>query len=103
MKVHVCSFTGALATLRKVDRTTIRALMVLVSSPMVSTFDRSENPWLNDLLGELEASKLVKEVDGEQYPWHRYQVTAKGMALIAEHQAAQDRKQSSPATPGTAE
>lgn len=80
-RVFLDSFNGALADLKRGQRTTENALAVLKKSPMVSTWDMSENKWLWRLVCDLKESGLVVELE-QPYPWHRYALTDKGMALL---------------------
>jgi hypothetical protein len=81
-RVIVCSFSGALADLPRGKRTTLDALQVLEKHPRVSTFDRSELPWLNRLLYDLLQQGLIFEMD-EPYPWHRYELLSAGRQMLA--------------------
>jgi hypothetical protein len=76
------SFSGALADLRKSERTEENALAVLAEHPQVSTWDMSEYAWLRGLIEGLESKGLIKEQD-EPYPWLRYEITEAGKEQLA--------------------
>lgn len=69
------NFRGALADLKKGERTEANALAVLAKHPRVSTFDMCEYAWVRSLIGDLKRAGRIVEV-AEPYPWHRYEVVA---------------------------
>lgn len=79
--IFLDSFSGALSDLKPANRTISAALRTLAESPRVSTFDRSEYRWINDLLRSLIDQGLIVEV-AEAYPWHRYALTDAGKEAI---------------------
>lgn len=80
-RVFIDSFSGDLADLKRGKRTTENALAVLDKSPMVSTWDMSENKWLYRLICDLKHEGLIVE-QVQSYPWHRYKLTDAGKALL---------------------
>ena len=77
----VRSFSGALAELPKDQRTDEDALRVLADHPRVSTFDRGTQ-WVESLLQSLIGQGAIAEDLTEQYPWHRFNLTGKGRAML---------------------
>jgi len=80
--VFLDSFSGALADLPKDQRTSPKALHTLSQSPRVSTWDRSEHPWVDKMLRDLVDQGLITEAAGEAYPWHRYALTELGKKML---------------------
>jgi hypothetical protein len=80
-----CNFSGALADLPKGKRTPLNALQVLEKHPRVSTFDRSEMPWLNMLLNDLLNQGLILQID-QPYRWHRYELMTAGRQMLVGHE-----------------
>ena len=80
-RVLLDSFSGALADLPKRQRTQLDALRTLANHPRVSTWDRSELPWLDSLVRGLKRDALIVEID-EPYPWHRYALTDAGHKML---------------------
>lgn len=80
--MHIDIFSGSLGELPKDKRTTIHALQVLSADPRVSTFERGPR-WLESLLDELRSAGLVLEDLAEPYPWHRFNLTDAGRAMLA--------------------
>ena len=78
-----CSFSGSLAELPKGHRATLDALRVLADDPRVSTFERGPG-WLESLLSNLRTQGLVVEDRAEPYPWHRFNLTDAGRAMLKE-------------------
>lgn len=78
-RVFIDSFSGDLAELKRGKRTPENALAVLDRSPMVSTWDMSENKWLYRLICDLKHEGLIVEQE-QPYPWHRYKLTDAGKA-----------------------
>jgi hypothetical protein len=58
------------------------ALQTLARNPRVSTFDRSEHRWVDNLLRLLLQQRLIVEV-AERYPWHRFELTDAGRSGLA--------------------
>jgi len=81
-RVILCSFSGSLGELPKGKRTVQNALQVLAADPRVSTFERG-TAWLESLLAELLGLGLVTEDHAEPYPWHRFNLTDEGRAVLA--------------------
>ena len=81
MHVHVDCFSGKLAELKKEERTLEAALAVLSRSPLVSTWDMSELPWLRGLVEALVHKGWIDE-EKEGYPWHRFVLTTAGRAKL---------------------
>ena len=77
----LCNFTGSLGELPRGKRTALDALRVLAADPRVSTWERGTR-WLESLLADLQAQGLVIEDHAEPYPWHRFNVTDKGQAML---------------------
>ena len=74
--IFIDSFSGYVAYLKPSHRTPSRVLEVLAKHPRVSTWDMSELAWLRGCIDVLERDGLIAEDKSEQYPWHRYNVTA---------------------------
>lgn len=70
--VILCSFSGAAADLPPRMRTPGHVLAALRKSPLVSTFDMCEVPWLRGCIDVLKVQGKIIEDNNEQYPWHRY-------------------------------
>lgn len=81
--IFLDSFSGALCDLKTTQRTEANAVAVLAKSPRVSTWDM-ETKWVRSLLNDLTRSGLIVEVMSEPYPWHRYALTNKARALLAQ-------------------
>lgn len=81
--VRIDSFSGAAADLPKARRSPDDVLCVLTSHPRVSTWDMRDCLWLRCIIEDLCRKKLIERAD-EPYPWCRFVVTAKGLALIAD-------------------
>lgn len=79
--IHITSFSGGASDLKKKDRTVANLILVIDRAPMISTWDFSDNKWLWQLVREAKEQKLIEELK-QSYPWHRYQITAKGKDLI---------------------
>lgn len=82
MPFHIDSFRGALAELPKGRRTELDALRVLAEHPRVSAFDLSEAPWLHRLVRGMQRAGLIEQDRAEPYPWHRFNITDKGRAML---------------------
>ncbi len=81
MAIHIDCFSGELADLKKKERTPEAALAVLSRSPLVSTFDMGELPWLCGLVeGLVHMGWIVEEKEG--YPWHRFVLTDSGRVKL---------------------
>lgn len=80
-RVFLDSFSGDLAELKRGKRTPENALAVLNKSPMVSTWDMSENKWLYMLISDLKHEGLIVEQE-QPYPWHRYKLPDAGKARL---------------------
>ena len=80
--MHLDRFSGSLGELPRGRRTLADALRVLADDPRVSTFERG-TPWLERLIGDLQAQGLVKEDAAEPYPWHRFNLTDAGRQMVA--------------------
>ncbi len=85
--LFIDKFSGSLGELPKGQRTTLHALRVLADDPRVSTFERGDG-WLESLIADLLSQGLVIEDHSEPYPWHRFNLTDKGRAMLAEGAAA---------------
>ncbi len=88
--MHIDSFTGSLGELPQGKRTTMQALQVLAADSRVSTFERGPR-WLESLLDELRVAGLVAEDLAEPYPWHRFNLTDAGRAMLANSKPLNDR------------
>jgi hypothetical protein len=82
--IFLDTFTSEFSELRPGDRTIAMALQTLARNPRVSTFDRSEHRWVDNLLRMLLQQRLIVEV-AERYPWHRFEITNSGKECINEH------------------
>ena len=60
-RVFLDSFSGDLAELKRGKRTPENALAVLNKSPMVSTWDMSENKWLYRLISDLKQRGMLDD------------------------------------------
>jgi len=72
--VHVDSFTGTAASLRRGKRSPDNVLAALKENPRVSTWDMSEHSWLRGAIALLIKDNRITEDKTEVYPWHRYNV-----------------------------
>lgn len=81
-RVFIDSFSGALADLKKGQRTEGNALAAMHKHPRVSTWDMSEYAWVRNLIGDLKRKGLIEERGDEPYPWHRYALTNTGRATL---------------------
>lgn len=75
--MFVDSFSGEVSELKGKNRTDENILKVLAKSPMVSTWDMSENAWLWKAIARLKDAGLLIEIK-QGYPWHKYEVVVKG-------------------------
>ncbi|MBS1831661.1 MAG: hypothetical protein JST65_03055 [Acidobacteria bacterium] len=80
--MKIDSFSGALADLKKADRTPENALRILADKPRVSVWDMSEIVWLRNLVEGLRRDGLIEDDGKEPYPWIKYLLTDKGKARI---------------------
>jgi hypothetical protein len=72
MVLHLDSFSGAAASLKRGQRDCAHVLEALRRDPLVSTWDMSEHWWLRVLIADLVARGLITQVP-EAYPWLRYE------------------------------
>lgn len=79
---HTDKFSGSLGELPNGQRTNLHALRALSDDPRVSTFERGTG-WLESLISDLLSQGLVIEDHTEAYPWHRFNLTDKGRAMLA--------------------
>lgn len=82
MAIFFDCFSGALADTPKGQRGITSALQVLEHHPRVSTFDRSEHRWLDDLLRDMLQQRLIVEI-AAGYPWHRFELMTAGRQMLA--------------------
>ena len=75
--IFLDSFSCAAANLPRGKRTPMDVLKCLAASPLVSTWDMSEKPWLRGKIDHLKKDGLIEEVP-EPYPWHRFLITSAG-------------------------
>ena len=80
--IHIDSFSGAASDIKKKDRTIENLILVIEKAPMISTWDYQDNTWLWRLVTEAKKQELIEELN-QSYPWHKYQLTAKGKDLIS--------------------
>jgi len=71
--IYLDSFSGAVADLKKGQRTADSVITVLKNDPMVSTWDMSENSWLCSIINNLKKEGKIK-AEKSDYPWHKYSV-----------------------------
>jgi len=76
--IHLCSFSSTAANLKESLRHENGVLYTLKYYPRISTFDMSENEWLQNIIKQLEEKKLIEQVD-ESYPWHKWKLTEQGV------------------------
>lgn len=81
-KVFIDSFSGKVAELKRGNRSNHNVLAVLEKHPMVSTWDMGELPWLRNTISKLTNLGYILSLE-EPYPWHRYRLTALGLAFLA--------------------
>ncbi len=86
IRAHLDSFSGSLGELPRGKRTVLHALQVLAKDPRVSTFERGTG-WLESLLHELQSGGLVVEDKAEPYPWHRFNLSDAGRAMLWDGEA----------------
>lgn len=71
--MHIDSFSGEAARLKRGHRSADDVLVALKNDPRVSTWDMSELSWLRAAIEDLERRGLIVALD-EPYPWHRYAI-----------------------------
>lgn len=81
--MRICSFSTEITHLGKTQRTDTKALLALSANPKISTWDMEEEGWLRDLIKSLKDQNLIIELKAD-YPFHKYQLTDAGKALIGE-------------------
>lgn len=81
--IYLDSFSGAIVDLKKNQRDDFNILSTLKRSPRVSTWDMSELAWVRDSIASLIRRGLLVADKSEPYPWHRFNLTEKGLELIA--------------------
>lgn len=82
MHIHLDSFSNAgVMDLKKSLRNENGVLNALKINPKVSTWDMSENVWLVNIISSLKKKELIRDVK-EDYPWHRYELTEKGLEML---------------------
>lgn len=79
--MHIDSFSGEAADLKRGHRGSDDVLAVLMKHPRVSTWDMSELPWLRAAIENLERRGLIVE-DAHAYPWHGYLLADAGRHLV---------------------
>jgi DNA-binding HxlR family transcriptional regulator len=80
--MFIDSFSGSVVELKRDKREPADILKCLKKDPMVSTWDMSETPWLRKRIAILIKDGLVSEKK-QSFPWHRYELTEKGLAELA--------------------
>lgn len=81
MTIYLDSFSGKAADLKRKDRTELNVLRCLSESPRLSVWDLSELAWLRNIVSGLRRGGMIVDVD-EPFPWHRFQLTEKGMDAL---------------------
>ena len=81
-RMHIDRFSGAIAELKPGQRTIPHALRAIATDPRVSTFERGAG-WLESLIRDMVTQGLMTEDDREPSPWHRFNLTDKGRAMLA--------------------
>lgn len=76
------SFSGSVAELKPSQRNASNVLRGLTRDPRISTFDLSEKPWLQGCIETLKRNGHITEDKSESYPWHRFDVTNKGLSSL---------------------
>ena len=80
--MFIDSFTNVrLSQLKECSRNENGVLYALKYHPRASTWDMSENEWLQDIIQSLEEKQLILPVESE-YPWHEWKVTEAGLRAI---------------------
>lgn len=80
--MHIDSFSGAAAELKRGHRNSEDVLAALAKNPRISTWDMSELPWLRSAIDDLKRRGLIIAEREEPYPWNKYSLTDDGMAML---------------------
>jgi len=80
--MFIDSFSGSVIELKRDKREPLDILNCLNKDPRVSTWDMSETPWLRKRIAILIKDGLIAEKK-QPYPWHRYELTSKGIEELA--------------------
>lgn len=84
--ISLDTFSGRAAEIKRGERTVLKLLQALAEDPRISTFQRG-TWWLENLLHDAKRQGLIVEDKDEPYPWHRFDLTDKGRAMLKDGKA----------------
>lgn len=78
---HIDSFSGLASNIKPKERNLVTLMHALSKSPLVSTWDMSEERWLRNLINDALMKEMIVEIECN-YPWHKYELTEKGTEFL---------------------
>lgn len=85
--IFVCSFEGAIASLKPSERNELEALRCLEKNPRVSCWDLHDHHWLRKLISKLQHKGFIHNDGEEPYPWIKFTITEAGKQMLKENQS----------------